>query len=129
VEGLSDLIKGYEKEMLDKEVYGLLPAGWHPDFEMFAEHEFENFATVDGKVVPVTAAELHERYNDDAHNPKDGELVKRADHLAAFVEAYVGIRNGSTSQDLQYAKVKIRAQEQNTQYAGLNFGEIYSDFD
>jgi len=129
VEGLSDLIKGYEKEMLDKEVYGLLPAGWHPDFEMFAEHEFENFATVDGKVVPVTAAELHERYNDDAHNPKDGELVKRADHLAAFVEAYVGIRNGSTSQDLQYAKVKIRTQEQNTQYAGLNFGEIYSDFD
>jgi hypothetical protein len=45
------------------------------------------------------------------------------------VEAYAGIRNGSTSQDLQYAKVKIRAQEQNAHYAGLNFGEIYSDFD
>lgn len=129
VEGLSELIKGYEKEMLDKEVYGLLPEGWHADFEMFAEHEFENFATVDGKVVPVAAADLHERYNDDAHNPKDGELIKRADNLAAFVEAYVGLRNGSTSQDLQYAKVKIRSQEQNTQYAGLNFGEIYSDFD
>jgi putative hydrolase of HD superfamily len=129
VEGLSELIKGYEKEMLDKEVYGLLPEGWHADFEMFAEHEFGNFATVDGKVVAVPAAELHERYNDDAYNPKDGELVKRADHLAAFVEAYAGIRNGSTSQDLQYAKVKIRGQEQNAQYAGLNFGEIYSDFD
>ncbi|MBI5906309.1 MAG: HD domain-containing protein [Deltaproteobacteria bacterium] len=129
VEGLSDLIKGYEKEMLDKEVYGLLPEGWHADFEMFAEHEFENFATVDGKVVTVPAAELHERYNDDSNNPKDGELVKRADNLAAFVEAYAGIRNGSTSQDLQYAKVKIREQEQKTQYAGLNFGEIYSDFD
>ena len=129
VEGLTDLIRGYEKEMLDQEVYGLLPEGWHPDFEMFAEHEFENFATVDGKVVPVAASELHDRYNDDAHNPKDGELVKRADNLAAFVEAYVGIRNGSTSQDLQYAKAKIRGQEQNAQYAGLNFGEIYSDFD
>ncbi|RJP25826.1 MAG: HD domain-containing protein [Deltaproteobacteria bacterium] len=129
VEGLGELIKGYEKEMLDKEVYGLLPEGWHADFEMFAEHEFENFATVDGKVVTVSAAELHERYNDDSNNPKDGELVKRADNLAAFVEAYAGIRNGSTSQDLQYAKVKIREQEQNTQYAGLNFGEIYSDFD
>jgi putative hydrolase of HD superfamily len=129
VEGLNDLIKGYEKEMLDKEVYGLLPEGWHAEFEMFAEHEFENFATVGGKAVPVTAAELHEKYNDDAHHPRDGELIKRADNLAAFVEAYAGIRNGSTSQDLQYAKVKIRAQEQNTHYAGLNFGEIYSDFD
>jgi putative hydrolase of HD superfamily len=129
VEGLNDLIKGYEKEMLDKEVYGLLPAGWHAEFAMFAEHEFENFVTVDGQTVTVMAAELQERYNDDAYNPRDGELIKRADNLAAFVEAYAGIRNGSTSQDLQYAKVKIRAQEQVTHYAGLNFGEIYSDFD
>jgi putative hydrolase of HD superfamily len=96
---------------------------------MFAEHEFENFVVVDGRTVTVTAAELQERYNDDAHDPRDGELIKRADNLAAFVEAYAGIRNGSTSQDLQYAKVKIRGQEQVTHYAGLNFGEIYSDFD
>jgi len=50
-------------------------------------------------------------------------------YLAAFVEAYAGIRNGSTSQDLQYARVKIGTQEQQAQYGGLNFGEIYSDFD
>ncbi len=129
VEGLSDLIKGYEKERMDQEVYGLLPESWHADLEMFAEREFENFATVDGKLTAVSAADLHEKYNEDAFNAKDGELVKRADHLAAFVEAYAGIRNGSTSQDLQYARVKIGAQEQQAQYAGLHFGEIYSDFD
>jgi putative hydrolase of HD superfamily len=129
VEGLSELIKGYEKEMLDKEVYGLLPEGWHADFRMFAEHEFENFVTVDGAALQVSAAELHERYNEDAFNPKDGVLVKRADQLAAFVEAYAGIRNGSISQDLQYAKANIRGQEHNAQYLGLDFGEIYSDFD
>ncbi|OGP77784.1 MAG: hydrolase [Deltaproteobacteria bacterium RBG_16_66_15] len=129
VEGLSDLIKGYEKERMDQEVYGLLPEGWHADLEMFAEREFENFATVDGKLTAVSAADLHEKYNEDAFNAKDGELVKRADHLAAFVEDYAGIRNGSTSQDLQYARVKIGAQEQQAQYAGLHFGEIYSDFD
>ncbi len=129
VEGLSELIKGYEREMLDKEVYGLLPDGWHADFRMFAEHEFENFVTVDGQVVPVAPTELHERYNEDGFNPKDGVLVKRADQLAAFVEAYAGIRNGSISQDLQYAKANIRGQEQNAQYLGLDLGEIYSDFD
>ncbi len=129
VEGLSELIKGYEKEMLDKEVYGLLPESWHSDFRMFAENEFENFVTEEGKVRPAPAAEIHERYNDDAFNPKDGELVKRADQLAAFVEAYAGIRNGSISQDLQFAKGNIYRQEQEAQYLGLNFGEIYSDFD
>lgn len=129
VEGLSELIKEYEKERMDREVYGLLPPGWHAEFEMFAEREFENFATVGGALTPVSAADLQEKYNEDGYNPKDGELVKRADHLAAFVEAYAGLRNGSTSPDLQYARIKIGTQEQQAHYGGLHFGEIYSDFD
>jgi len=80
-------------------------------------------------VLAATGPEIQEKYNEDAFNPKDGELVKRADQLAAFVEAYAGIRNGSVSQDLQYAKGNIHRQEQEAQYLGLNFGEIYSDFD
>jgi len=107
----------------------LLPERWRAEFQMFSEREFENFATVDGTLATVSAADLQEKYNEDVYNAKDGELVKRADHLAAFVEAYAGIRNGSTSQDLQYARVKIGTQEQRAQYGGLNFGEIYSDFD
>ncbi len=129
VEGLSELIKGYEKERMDQEVYGLLPEEWHAEFETYTEREFENFAVVNGALAVVTAADLQEKYNEDAYNPRDGELVKRADHLAAFVEAYAGLRNGSTSQDLQYARVKIGSQEQQATYGGLNFGEIYSDFD
>jgi putative hydrolase of HD superfamily len=110
--------------MLDKEVYGLLPESWHADFRMYAEHEFENFVTEDGKVRIAAAAEIHEKYNEDAFNPKDGELVKRADQLAAFVEAYAGIRNGSISQDLQFAKGNIYRQEQEAQYLGLNSGDL-----
>lgn len=129
VEGLSELIKEYEKERMDREVYGLLPDGWHAEFAMYAEREFENFAAVDGSPAPVSAADLQEKYNEDRFNPKDGELVKRADNLAAFVEAYAGLRNGSTSPDLQYARIKIGTQEAQAQYGGLDFGEIYSDFD
>ena len=33
VEGLSELIKGYEKERMDQEVYVLLPEKWHAEFE------------------------------------------------------------------------------------------------
>ena len=129
VEGLYDLIKEYEKERLNLEVYGLLPEGWRQDFCMFVEHEFDNFAIIYGKEQTVSPREMQDKYNDDSFSPKDGELVRRADQLAAFVEAYAGIRNGSTSPDLQYAKVNIRRQEQEKQYLGLNFGEIYSDFD
>lgn len=129
VEGLSELIKEYEKEQLEKEVYRLLPEGWLPDFLMFAEREFDTFVTVDGKLVETTSDEIQARFNEDRFNPKDGVLVKGADNLAAFVEAYVGIRNGSVSQDLQFARFNIKENNQGINVAGLDFGAIYSDFD
>jgi len=129
VEGLQDLIKEYEKERMDQEVYSLLPEEWLQDFRMFAELEFDNVVTIDGKAQTVSAQDIQDKYNEDLFNPKDGELARRADQLAAFVEAYAGIRNGSTSPDLQYAKINIRRHEQEKQYLGMNFGEIYSDFD
>ena len=49
VEGLSDLIKGYEKEQMEKEVYGLIPEEWHPEIKMFTEDEFDSVVTVGGK--------------------------------------------------------------------------------
>jgi putative hydrolase of HD superfamily len=129
VEGLSELIKEYEKEQLEKEVYRLLPAGWLPDFLMFAEREFDTFVTVEGMLVETTSEEISARFNEDAFNPKDGRLVKGADNLAAFVEAYIGIRNGSVSQDLQLARFNIKEDNQGISVAGLDFGGIYSDFD
>ena len=49
VEGLSDLIKGYEKEQMEKEVYGLIPEEWHPEIKMFTEDEFDSVVTINGK--------------------------------------------------------------------------------
>ena len=68
---------------------------------------------------------------DPQYQPKSLEpaVQKEWADTKAFVEAYAGIRNGSISQDLQFAKGNIYRQEQEAQYLGLNFGEIYSDFD
>ncbi|HEY3491280.1 MAG TPA: HD domain-containing protein [Candidatus Deferrimicrobiaceae bacterium] len=129
VEGLSELIKEYEKEQLEKEVYRLIPDRWRPDFLMYAEREFESFVTVDGVLTETNSGEIGARYNKDIFNPKDGALVKGADNLAAFLEAYAGIRNGSVSQDLQMARFNIKEQNQGLSIAGLDFGAIYSDFD
>ena len=129
VEGLSDLIKGYEKEQMEKEVYGLIPEEWHPEIKMFTEDEFDSVVTINGKKEKFSSKEINETYNDDKFNPKDGELVKAADSLAGFIEASVAIRNGSASPDLQYAKLSVKKQYERVNIANINFGELYADFD
>jgi putative hydrolase of HD superfamily len=129
VEGLSDLIKGYEKEQMEKEVYGLIPEAWHAEIRMFTEDEFDNLVTINKKMVKVGGEELSDKYNKDEYNPRDGGLVKAVDNLAAFIEATVAIRNGSTSKDLQEARLSLINKYEKVNIAGINFGEIYADFD
>jgi len=131
VEGLSDLIREYEKEMMEKEVYNLIPADWHSAIRMFTEDEFTSIVTIDGKRRIVSSGEISRTYNEDLYDPRDGEMVRAADRLAAFIEAYLAIRNGSASPDLQEARWAIRSECQGASLdlPGINFGEIYADFD
>jgi putative hydrolase of HD superfamily len=129
VEGLSDLIKQYEKEQMEKEVYGLIPKEWHKDVRTFTEREFDSIITFRGRRKKVGSDEITELYNADLYNPRDGVLVKAADSLAAFIEAYVAIKNGSYSREFQEAKLEFRETYGRATIAGINFGEIYADFD
>lgn len=129
VEGLSELIKQYEKEQMEKEIYGLIPKEWHKDVRTFTEKEFDSIITFKGRRKKMGSDEINERYNTDIYNPRDGELVKAADSLAAFIEAYVAIRNGSYSREFQEAKLSFKDTYGRATIAGINFGEIYADFD
>jgi putative hydrolase of HD superfamily len=129
IEGLSDLIKEYEKQQMEQEVYSLIPETWHADIRSFTEDEFDGIVTVNNKTLKVSSDEINRLYNDDQYNPRDGELVKAADSLAAFIEASVAIRNGSTSPGLVEARFGIRNKFEKTIIAGINFGEIYADFE
>jgi putative hydrolase of HD superfamily len=131
VEGLSELIKDYEKEMMEKEVYGLIPPHWHPHIRMFTEEEFASIVWIDGEKKVVGSRTINESYNQDCFSPRDGEIVRAADRLAAFIEAYTAIKNGSGSAELQEARWSIRNEYDRGGFdvAGINFGEIYADFD
>ena len=129
VEGLSELIKQYEKEQMGKEVYGLIPKEWHKEVRMFTEREFDTVITVRGRRKKINSDEITERYNEDIFNPRDGQLVKAADSLAAFIEAYAAVRNGSSSREFQEAKLSFKDTYGRATIAGINFGEIYADFD
>lgn len=129
VEGLADLIKEYEREQMQKEVYGFIPKGWHQEIKMYSEAEFENIIFVNGKRKKISDDQISNKYNKDKFNPRDGRLVKAADELAAFIEANEAIINGSRAQEIQKAKLLIKDKYEKAIIAGINFGEIYADFD
>lgn len=131
VEGLSELIKEYEAELMEKEVYSLLPLAWHAEMKMYTEHEFSTLVVLNGKNQSATSEEINAKYNEDKFQPRDGTLIKAADEMAAFLEAHVAISNGSASHDLMNAqrKIKYRYQRELPLIGGLDFGKLYFDFD
>ncbi len=104
VEGLDELIKDYEKSEMEKKIYKLLPVKWHNDIRMFTESEFEDIKA------------------------RDGKLVKAADDLAAFIEAYLSIKNGIKNDNLLGAMENLRRKYKDVQICGLDFNTIYKDF-
>jgi len=128
VEGLEDLIKEYEKRQMEKEVYSLIPEEWHAEMRMFTESEYRNIVTRDGSVATVSSEDIASKYNRDAFSPRDGELIKATDELAAFVEAYLGIENGIKSDELRESKNFLKTKFKEATVAGVRFGEIFADF-
>ncbi len=105
VKGLDELIKDYEIEEMEKKIYKLIPEGWHSDIRMFTENEFSETGS------------------------RNGKLVKAADDLAAFIEAYLALKNGIKNESLIYARKKMGQKYRSKVISGINFGEIYKEFD
>jgi len=129
VEGLSELIKEYEKEQMEKEVYGLIPGEWHKEMRTYTENEFTSIIVSNGKTQTLSSDEISASFNEDHYDPRDGEIIKATDHLAAFVEAYMALKNGMTSVELENAKNKLKSDYRQAVIAGIRFGEIYADFE
>lgn len=129
IEGLDDLIKEIEVEQMEKDVYPLLPEELVPELKMFTQDEFSNLVTVEGKQKKVnTAQEISQFFNEDSFKPRDGELLRAIDRLAAFIEARVALENGGVSAEFQEAAISIKKSYSNQKIAGINFGEIFADF-
>ena len=104
VEGLDELIKEYEKEEMDKKIYKLLPASWHENIRLYTETEFENTVK------------------------RDGSLVKAADDLAAFIEAYLCVKNGISNESLKEAMDNLITKYNGRIISGIDLGAIYGQF-
>jgi putative hydrolase of HD superfamily len=129
IEGLDELLKDYEREQMEKEVYGLIPPEWHGDMRMFTEDEFSNIVIADGQRTLAKPEEISAKYNSDEYSPRDGSVIKAADDLAAFMEAYLSRKNGMTSQQLEDGERTVKDRYKRKVISGINLGDLYADFE
>lgn len=148
--GLSDIIKKEEIKQMEDKIIKLLPEQWKDELRLFTGilkvdsldtiEEFYNVIYEESKYKRLLE-DISKEYDKDEFKPRDGELVKAADHLAAFIEAYVAIENGCSSRALYEAlhdlELKSRSKEkkkQEKQEKDLSdkivdiMAPIYSDF-
>lgn len=137
IEKLELLIRNYEEEELKRRVFTPLKAeGWNILVDRLGYYlgmeigsEFSECISIDGKPRRVSFNELQELYNADEFEPKDGELLKVCDNLAAFIEAYTAVRNGISTDELSQAIWRLRGNLCKKQLGPLHIGAILADFD
>ena len=61
-------------------------------------------------------------------DPRDGELVRAADHVAAFMEAYLAVKNGIKNQELICAVSHIKQKYKNISLGGISLNALFADF-
>lgn len=135
---IADLIKQYELRELERIVLGPLRGGGYEDVAgrlayflgLEAGSEFEATVLRHGRVEVVDNARLAGECNVDELDPKDGELLKMCDRLAAFIEASTALKNGISSDQLYQACFRIRQFYQETpEVAGVHVSALLADFD
>jgi len=128
--GVDRFVKEFERDEMQRRIYRpkLIPEAWQPEMRMFTEDEFVSKVTVEGKLQNTTSDTITALCNQDRYNPLDGELVKAADDLAAFMEAYLALQNGISNAQLQAAVREKQLFYRNKTIAGINFSKVYKGF-
>lgn len=135
---IGDLIREYEFKELERRVFAPLEKGGYADIAerlsyllgLSVGSEFVSTVVLDGLIREVNWDQLQTTHNQDRYDPKDGRLLKVCDNLAAFMEAYTSLRNGISSDQLQQALWRIRAEyHQASLGEGVHIGALLADFD
>ena len=126
VPGLRELVAELEEEMLEEEVYPLLPEGEiREKMRFYLTDEFsDRIRKPDGTVVRIDDDRAMRRLCDEASNAVDGRLMKAADNLGAYVEALYATRNGIRNAELEKAMRHIRKTYRRKLY-GLSLKKLF----
>lgn len=128
IPGLDELIKDYEKEQMRKKVYPLIPRKWHKDLKLYTIEEFSNVVKVEGKTLHPEYSDICNKFNSNKYDPRDGDIVKASDILAAFLEAYLAIKSGIKSDGLSTAMADLKTKLADSVLSKDEFGQIHLYF-
>ena len=136
---LGDMIKEYENKELERRVFSVLKDGGYAGLADrlayflgidIGSEFYECIRDETGRAVRVDSDALAGRCNEDCFDPKDGQLLKVCDSLAAFIEAYTALQNGIASEQLQRAIWRLRTKYESTVlFARVHVGALLADFD
>lgn len=120
------IIHYLEKELAEKEILPLLEPEWRDEIKYFTQDEFLNKIVLDGIIQEIpTVEEITQKYNRNEFNPYDGQLIRCADQIAAYLEAKSSIDFGISSEDLKSAVDSIKQRYKIT-IGSINFEEVFN---
>jgi len=128
VDGLNNIIKEIEDAQMKKVIYPLVTEEIKKDLEFYTQDEFASKIIIDGKIIKVTSDEINDKYNKDEYFPIDGEIIRGCDHLSAFLEAYMSIKYGITSEQIQDGYRNISEKYENRIIGSIDFGQLFDYF-
>ena len=128
VEGLDEIIKEIEESHMRDIIYPLIPNNWTEQLEYYTNDEFSSKITKNGKIQTVSSEEITEKYNEKIFNPIDGKIIRACDHLSAYLEAYLSMRNGIEGDSLKRALVNLRDAYKDRVISGIDFGQYFEYF-
>jgi len=129
VEGLDDIIKGYEKLHLEERILPLLPSAMREEIMYFLDDEFANKVT-DGGIIrkEISQEDMMSRFNQDRFSPVDGQVIRACDKLAAFIEASLSIQHGIKSRNLEEGKEYIYEKFREEKIGPIDFKQLFDYF-
>lgn len=128
VKGLDHIIKNIEDEQMEKIIFPLVTDEIRRDIEFYTQDEFSSKVILGGKLVTVSSDEINEKYNKDELCPVDGELIRGCDHLSAYLEAYLSVKCGISSEQMQEGYHNLFRQYENRVIGSVDFGQLFDYF-
>lgn len=139
VDSLPRIIKQYEEVELERRIFTpLREEGFTPLVERLSYYlglavgsEFQDcHRDTMGNIMAVKDFDTLQRTcNVDSMDPKDGQMLKVCDWLAAFLEAHSSIRNGVSSPHLLEARARLKAKLCESPLECLHIEALLADFD
>ena len=127
VVGLDELIKRLERQVIEENLFPLLPPSWQNDVLYMVMDEFQNRVRVDGKVRLIPRDLTNEEGRDEM-DPVDGRIVEVCDKLSAYIEAKESIRIGIHPAQLEEAGLRLSDQFAGRVVAGYEASRLFGCF-